>query len=80
MAPCGHVCPSLYHLCKDATNAPDIHSCGIELAAQENLGGAIPQCHHLQGKETAPLSVAECMGDTPPAAPLSSLSHNTSWV
>lgn len=53
---CGHLCLSQYHFCKDATNAPDIHSCRIELAAQKDLGGAIPECHHLWGQEKQPRS------------------------
>lgn len=49
MPPWDQACLSLYHLCKDATNAPNIHRCGIKLAAQEDLGGTIPQRHHLVG-------------------------------
>lgn len=53
MPPSGHVYPSVYHLCKDATDAPDIHSRGVELAAQEDLRGTIPECHHLGEQENS---------------------------
>lgn len=34
------------HLCEDAAGAPDVHRCGVS-GLQQNLGGTVPQCHHL---------------------------------
>lgn len=37
-----------YHLSKDASQAPDVDSCGVELAAQEDLWSPVPERHHLR--------------------------------
>ena len=39
--------PAGNHLGKDAAHAPDVYWSGIELAAQQNLGRAVPQSDHL---------------------------------
>lgn len=40
----------LYHLSKDAAQAPDVHSCGVVFAAQKDFRCSVPQGHHLGTK------------------------------
>lgn len=37
------------HLCKDAANAPEVYWRGVVLDAQQDFGGAVPQCDDLAG-------------------------------
>lgn len=45
-----------YHFGKDAAQAPDVHGCGVVLAAQKNLRCSVPEGHHLGNKTTAGLT------------------------
>jgi hypothetical protein len=38
----------VYHLSEDAANGPDVHSGGVLLATEEDLGGAVPQGYYLE--------------------------------
>ena len=35
------------HLCKDATDGPDVNGAGVLVGPEKDLGGAVPQGDHL---------------------------------
>lgn len=37
-----------YHFSKNTSKTPDVNSCGVVLAAQENFWGSVPKCYHLK--------------------------------
>lgn len=40
-----------HHFSKDAPQTPDVNSCGVVFAAQEDLWCSVPKCYHLNIKE-----------------------------